>query len=240
LESQNDVTRIGQVKGAVQELGERIVKAESYYRSMAASLRTQLEAVTRENEQLKRTVERKQASESTIASSKTEMNGGTRREEREMTSPDMNISFLSFQKENDDDGDTNGTISTPLRSADSKFEASLANNQKEFPLSHALSPQTPSSQQQQQQPQQQAQPSDSYHSPPPSSRAVVEHAPPSSPWRSLQQFCDSIGLPQYGTMLASFGFDTESIQAVTDDELRNMGVALLGHRKKILMRATRI
>jgi len=62
----------------------------------------------------------------------------------------------------------------------------------------------------------------------------------SSPIPSLQQFLESILLPQYLDVLTDSGYDTlHKCAVLTSDDLDRIGISRPGHKKRILSQLTR-
>ena len=53
----------------------------------------------------------------------------------------------------------------------------------------------------------------------------------------LPEWLIEIGLPQYLELFLSQGFDGSGLASLTDADLRELGIAAMGHRKSILREA---
>ena len=56
----------------------------------------------------------------------------------------------------------------------------------------------------------------------------------------LPEWLVDIGLPQYLELFLSQGFDGPGLASLTDADLRELGIAAMGHRKTILREAAKL
>src|SRR5579884_529147 len=50
----------------------------------------------------------------------------------------------------------------------------------------------------------------------------------------IERWLEGVGLPQYKAAFLEHGIDDEVLQQLTADDLKDLGITLIGHRRKLL------